>query len=395
MSSRLLDWSKIDEGELQDFLYENGFEYHFVGEELYDKVNSVYKLTFDPDNDLTLMLTDNIEDLIIKSPTFYKLNKDVFSVMMINKTYDEIINFCNINMDANKLCQDETFWKLYLIKRYGILPQMSIEDLKYLSRISSAAGSLEKDITDRYSVIFKDFQSYLFKPSVKTVLLFMKSVYEVDDESSQLSIIENKTSILSNVMNPILNSFAYSYKKNIYQASAYDYLSDSIDYILEDENLPMIKIGVGLISKIIGIPDVYIQHIIDYSRLVTPSIDDIIVEYMLSNTDLDFIELLNGFVEYRYDRDLTKDMLLDVFNGINWVDGFMRFLNTLIAVHEYVPYVYIEGTEEIYYNQQLRNLVDYLNDKFDLGLIFVELFEDLSVIVPRLDTGRDWKLILE
>ena len=58
-------------------------------EDLYDAVNNLYINSFE--TNMILELTHNINELIINSPTFENNNKDVFSLMMLNISYNIIL----------------------------------------------------------------------------------------------------------------------------------------------------------------------------------------------------------------------------------------------------------------------------------------------------------------
>lgn len=117
MQSYSLNWKKIDKEELKDFLFNNNVKI-FDEKRLYDAVDNLYKEGIDPQNDIVLELTENIKTLIVNSPTFSDLDEDVFSVMMSNLSYNDVISLCR----AKKihLCEDVSFWELYLIKRHNM-----------------------------------------------------------------------------------------------------------------------------------------------------------------------------------------------------------------------------------------------------------------------------------
>ena len=148
MSSHTLDWNKIDEEELKDFLYMNEIEFSedITVEELYNKVDSIYRDSLE--NESNLELTPNIKELIIKSPTFTNLDDYMLSVIMSNMSYEDIKSLCMTKVIPE--CDSIYFWKSYLMERYDFLSQGSVETLKIIAEFFAEIDKLDQDIIDRY-----------------------------------------------------------------------------------------------------------------------------------------------------------------------------------------------------------------------------------------------------
>ena len=150
----------------------------------------------------------------------------------------------------------------------------------------------------------------------------------------------------------------------------------------------MMNLRIDIISKLINLPENRIESIVEYSYRISGFIDYDLMKSLIRNTERkDFITLFHNFTQYKYGEYINRDILLNVMNDD---DGFIDILSSFMIVDYECGSII--GRDK--FNEYLEEFIYYLNEEYDLDLIFVHLGEE-SDVVPRLDTHCEWKLILE